>query len=432
MKLGIISLGCPKNTVDTECMLSCLGGYSITTNPREADAILINTCAFLKSARDESRKAVSDMIKQRKKGAKVIVAGCFVSKDLKSLKKKYPAVHAWLGVNDMMNVGEALQKGGIFVSSKPFIYKGGQHTVMLNPYSAYVKISDGCNHTCSFCAIPAIKGRYRSRKVQDIAAEVRDMVGSGAREINLISQDLTCYGRDNYKKPMLIPLLKAILGAVKKNFWLRLMYLYPDMKVLPGIIEVMRADRRVCRYIDIPFQHVSDRVLKSMKRGYGKQGIMQALETLRKADGITVRSSFITGYPGETAAEFNELHSFISAGYVDKAGVFGYSDETGTAAHRLGGKMPGPVIEKRKNILTLASAEVYHYNNSRQLGKEQTVLITAARPGGGFLARPEGSAPDIDGYVTVKNSGKVRPGDFCRVRITGLKNNEPVGEVIGK
>ena len=431
MKLGIVNLGCPKNTVDTECMLSCLDSFSITTSAADADVILINTCAFLKDARTESRKAVSDMIRQKKKNAKVIVAGCFVTKDLSGLQKEFPGVHAWLGVNDLMSVGEAIRNGGVYVSGKPFIYKSAQHTVMLNPYSAYVKISDGCNHRCSFCAIPAIKGKYRSRSMEDIASEIKGMVDSGIKEINLISQDLTYYGRDNYGRPMLDALLRAILKKTKKYFWLRLLYLYPDKKVISGIKKVMEADPRLYRYIDIPFQHVSDRVLSSMKRGYKKADIMETLKLLRTVQGgITIRSSFIAGYPGETERDFTELLDFVSAGHVDKAGVFGYSDEPGTSAHKLKGKHNKKTVDSRKKRLMLASSQVYHYNNERQAGMKKTVLVTGIKGKNTYFARTQENAPDIDGYITVSSRKRLVPGGFYTASVTGTKNFELQGEII--
>lgn len=431
MKLGLINLGCPKNTVDTECMLSCLNGYSITTLARDADVILINTCAFLKDARDESRKAVSDMIRQRKKGAKVIVAGCFVTKDLKGLQKSFPAVHAWLGVNDLMRVAEAVRDGGVFTSGKPFIYTSGQHAVMLNPYSAYVKISDGCNHKCSFCGIPAIKGKYRSRKINDVAREIKAMVDSGIKEINLISQDLTYFGRDNYGKPMLDALLRAILRKTKKYFWLRLLYLYPDIRVIEGVKKAMESDPRLCRYIDIPFQHVNGRVLSSMKRGYGKKEILEVLKLLRSIHGgITIRSSFIAGYPGETVKEFDEMLDFVSAGYVDKAGVFAYSDEPGTAAYGLKGKLGKKAVKDREKRLLLASSQVYLYNNEKQAGLRKKALITAKTGKNTYLARTQENAPDIDGYITVRSRKALKPGEFREIILTGVKNFELEGELI--
>lgn len=418
MKLGIINLGCPKNTVDTEVMLSCLKGMAITTNPKEADVILINTCAFLKSARKESSDAIRDMIKYGKKGVKIIVAGCFVTKDLNGLKKAFPGVFAWLGVNDMMNIGEAVRLGGDFTSEKPFVYKGKNHTAMLNPYSAYVKISEGCNHKCSFCIIPQIKGRYRSRKIADIAAEVARLVSSGIKEINLISQDLTYYGRDLYAKPVLDRLLKAILKKTRGYFWLRLLYLYPDFKVLKSIMPVIKNDSRVLRYFDIPFQHVNDRILKSMKRGYGKNEIMKTIDLIRtNLPGATIRTSFITGYPGEGKNEFAELLEFIRHGHVDRPGVFGYSDEPDSGAYGLTAKVKSKIIKQREKALTSAAAKVYYNISAKEQGQKKEALITAKAGKNAYLARTAGNAPDIDGYVSIESKTRLKPGQFCVVRI---------------
>jgi ribosomal protein S12 methylthiotransferase len=431
MKIGIVNLGCPKNTVDTECMLSALNGFSITTSAKDADVILINTCAFLREAREESAKAVSDMLGEKRKGAKVIVAGCFVTRDLPGLRKKFPGVHAWLGVNDLMNIGGAVKSGGVFTGSAPYIYKSSQHTVMLNPYSAYVKISDGCNHRCSFCVIPSIKGRYRSRKIQDIALEIKNLVNGGIKEINLISQDLTYYGRDIYGRSVLDRLVRAILKKTKKYFWLRLLYLYPDLSVIRGVAGIMPEDPRLCRYVDIPFQHVNDRILRSMKRGYGKREIIRCVELLRSVPGgVTIRSSFIAGYPGETEKEFADLLDFTAVGVVDKAGVFPYSDEPGTAAYKLRGKLSKKTIDARKKRLILASSRVYYYNNKRQVGLTRQVLITGEKAKNTYLARTQENAPDIDSYITVRAGRKLKTGGFYEVRITGMKNYELAGEEI--
>ncbi len=433
MKLGVISLGCPKNTVDTECMLSMLSGFTLTTDPADADVIIINTCAFLKSAREESRSAISDMLGFRKKNPrlKIVVAGCYVSKDLEELQKKYPQIHGWVGVNDIENTGRAVKEGGIFASSKPFIYKGASHTVMLNPYSAYVKISEGCNHRCSFCAIPGIKGRYRSRKTGDIAAEIKRLVEGGVKEINLISQDLVYYGADLYGKKMLPLLLKRILASTDKYFWLRLLYLYPDEEVITKTAGVMASDGRVCAYADIPFQHISDSVLKSMKRGYGRASVERVIQTLRKkVKGIVIRSSFIAGYPGETEADLSELKEFISSGAVDRAGVFEYSDEPGTAAYLMKGKNPAPVIKRRTKALMLASALICEYNNNKLLGTVTEAVITGKTGKNKYSGRAKQNAPDIDGYLRLSSAHNLKPGDFVKARITGMSGPELKGEVL--
>ncbi len=427
MKLGVINLGCPKNTVDTEVMISYLSDFHLTSNPAEADYILINTCGFLKASRDESTGAISDMLEN--KNAKVIVAGCFVTKDIKNLKKRFKNVHAWVGVNDMSNIRKAVEKGGLYLDSAPCVYKGKEHVTLLNPYSAYVKISDGCNHRCSFCTIPSIKGRYRSRKIEDIADEINTLVKSGVKEVNLISQDLTYYGRDNYGKPVLGKLLAAITKKVKKDFWLRLLYLYPDFAVIKDIVKAMKNDKRICRYMDIPFQHVSDRVLKSMKRGYGKMDITDIISYVKaQAPGMSLRTSFITGYPGETNAEFEELLNFISAGYVEKSGIFPYSDEQGTYAAGIKPKTAFAVIKRRQESLALASADVCYYNNSKEKGQTKKTLVIGRRSKNLFLGRTGDNAPDIDNYILVKSKKNLKTGEFYDVKITGFNKFDLIGE----
>lgn len=429
MKLGVINLGCPKNTVDTEVMMSYLRDYTLTTNPSDADYILINTCGFLKASRLESSKAISDMLKNKK--CKVIVAGCFVTKDLKNLKKKYKAVYAWVGVNDISNIRRALEKGGVYTNSDPCVYKGKEHVTLLNPYSAYVKISDGCNHRCSFCVIPSIKGKYRSRKIEDIAQEVKTLVESGVSEINLISQDLTYYGRDNYGGPKIGRLMRAILKKTKKFFWLRLLYLYPDYGPIKDIVEVMIKDQRVCRYLDIPFQHVSDNILKSMKRCYTRDEVQKVIEYIKlELPAVSLRTSFITGYPGETASDFKKLEEFISSGYIEKSGIFAYSDEPGTCAYALKPKIKPAVIKQRQKILAAAAAEVCYFNNSREAGKIKKVIVIGERAKGIYMGRTEENAPDIDNYIIFKSKKIFKPGDFAKVLVSGFEKFDLIGAAI--
>jgi len=435
LKLGIINLGCPKNLVDTECMISGLDNYEITRSPSEADVILINTCAFLKEAREESEKAISDMLayKKKNKDLKVIVAGCYVAKEKDYLSKKFPQVYSWIGVNDIKNINKALNEKGTYDKSRPFIYSCGDRKMLLNPYSAYVKIADGCNHRCSFCTIPAIKGRYRSRKIEDIVREIDALTRSGIKEINLISQDLTFYGKDLYGRKKIGALLSVILNRVKPKFWLRLLYLYPDFEAIKQIIGVMKNDKKhvICRYLDIPFQHVNDFILKSMKRGYRKKDILKILDYAEKnVPGITIRSSFITGYPGEDRKKFDELLSIIKEGRIKKAGFFAYSDEPGTTAYKLKGKISGKESEKRKKGLLLASKKVYYYNNIKEKGKIKAVLVIGSAGKNLFIARDEINAPDIDSHVIIKSIEKLQIGGFYRAKINGFKGYDLIGEAL--
>lgn len=431
MKLGIVNLGCPKNTVDTECMMSYLGGFILTNDPKDADVIVVNTCAFLKDARDESSEAIRDMISYQKYNPdlKVIVAGCYVSKDITDLKKQFPGIHALVGVNDIYNIKKAVEKGGIYNSSAPFVYKGTNHTVVLNPYSAYVKISEGCNHKCSFCTIPSIKGKYRSRKIPDIAEETASLVHSGIKEINLISQDLIYYGMDIYGKKKLDSLLKSIMKKIDKKFWLRLLYLYPDIEVIKRVVDVIKKESRILKYFDIPFQHVSDDILKSMRRGYRKKDIIAIIELIKtEIPEAEIRTSFITGYPGERKSHFNELLDFVQGGMVEKAGIFGYSDEPGTYAYGLKGKVAAKEIEMRKETLMVASAQVCHYNNKNKKGSKIPAIIVGQQSKDTFVGRTAFDAPDIDNYIFIKSKRNIKTGSVIKATVTGAVDTDLKGE----
>ncbi|MEI7640751.1 MAG: 30S ribosomal protein S12 methylthiotransferase RimO [bacterium] len=435
MKIGIVNLGCPKNIVDTECMLATLGEFSVTISPRDADAIIINTCGFLKAAREEAEKNIEEMLAYIKfnKALKVIVAGCYVTKDKQKLIEKYPQVYAWVGVNDIKNMKKALEGGGVYINSYPYIATYRERSVVLNTYSAYVKISDGCNHRCAFCLIPSIKGAYRSRTLADIVKETLVLTNSGIKEICFISQDTTHYGRDIYKTAKIGPLLSAVMGKIKKKFWLRIMYLYPELSVIKDIVAQMKKDSRICRYFDIPFQHVSDKILKSMKRGYGKKEIFEIIKYIKEnLPDAEIRSSFITGYPGESEKEFKELLEFIKEGYVDKAGFFAYSDEREAASYALTGKVNKKTAENRRKLLALAYEKFCESNNKKHIGKIKEVLITGREKKGFLKGRTAQNAPDIDTYVLVKTGKKTLSEGFCKVRITKSEKFDLIGELAWK
>jgi len=413
-KIGLVNLGCPKNLVDLEVMLSFLKNYLITLNPRQADFLIINTCAFIKSARRESIDTIKTILKQKGKNTKVIVTGCFVSKDFKLLKDKFNDIYAWVGVNNLADIKDAIKKGGIYLSSKPFIYKSKNRTVLLNNCSAYVKISDGCNHKCSFCIIPFIKGKYRSRNIEDIVDEVKNLVAAGVKEINLISQDTSYYGKDIYNYFAIDKLLKKILKNIKKYFWLRLMYLYPNFSIINKIVKIMKNDKRVCRYFDLPFQHINTDILSAMHRGYSRNEIERIINFIKKElpDSV-IRSSFITGYPGETKKQFNELLFFIKNGKIDKPGFFKYSDEKGTQSFNCKNKISKDVINKRFKILTLAAKKISNYDSN---GVVKKVLITGIKNKNLYTGRTQTNAPDIDDYLLVSSKESLQTGNFYDIK----------------
>jgi len=413
--IGLINLGCPKNIVDLEVMLSFLDGYSITLKLKEADFIIINTCAFIKSARRETMDVIKTVFQNKNKKAKVIIAGCFVSKDVKLLMNKFKDVYAWIGVNDIQNIRNALINGGIFISSKPFIYNHKQRKVLLNSYSAYVKISEGCNHKCSFCVIPQIKGRYRSREIKDIVNEIKNLTDAGIKEINLISQDSSFYGRDVYGYYALDKLIKEILKSVKKYFWIRIMYLYPDFNLIKKIINLMKKDGRICRYFDIPFQHINTEILRNMQRGYSRDDVENIINFINhELPDAVIRGSFIAGYPGETDVKFNELLFFVKSGKINIPGFFKYSDEPGTPAYNKKNKVKNELINKRYNVLLRAAKKIRHYKKKE--GKEK-VLITGIKKNNLYTARTQQNAPDIDDYLLISSEKDLIAGNFYDIKI---------------
>ncbi|MCX7697997.1 MAG: 30S ribosomal protein S12 methylthiotransferase RimO [Candidatus Goldbacteria bacterium] len=420
MNIGIINLGCPKNTVDIECMLSFLEDFTITKNPENADVIIINTCGFLKKAREESEKAIKDMLRYKEKNTnlKIIVSGCLVEKEKENLIDKYKDVHSFIGVNELKKIFAAIKTGGVYLNTKPYIYSAKEHKVLLNEISAYVKIADGCNRKCSFCVIPQIKGKYRSRKIDDIVAEIKNLISTGVKEINLISQDSSYYGVDIYGKKKLPDLIEKILKQIKDYFWLRIMYLYPDFDIVKKLIKIMKKDRRLCRYFDIPFQHINDNILRDMKRGHKKNYIIKIIKYIRKQiENAVIRSSFIVGFPGEGKKEYNELLDFIKQGVIDKPGFFAYSDEPGTEAFLLKNKNNSKKIKMRLKKLTVVSKKICYYNNKKLKNKKIECLIVGNKNKNIFLARNQNNAPDVDDFILLENYGNIQKGKFYKVRI---------------
>ncbi len=420
LNIGVINLGCPKNTVDMECMLSSLKNFTITKEPNKADVIIINTCGFLKKARLESEKAIKDMLKYKKenKKLKIIIAGCYVEKEKEKLIKKYKNyIHSFIGVNDLNKILRSIKYGGEYLDSKPYIYNSNERKILLNEISTYVKIADGCNRKCSFCVIPQIKGSYRSRTIDDIIKEIKNLIAAGVKEINLISQDSSYYGVDIYGKKKLIDLIKKILKEIKEYFWLRIMYLYPDFSIVKDLVKIMKIDKRLCRYFDMPFQHINNKILHNMKRGHNKEYLLKIIKYIKKEiKDAVIRSSFIVGFPGEGEKEYNELLCFIKQGLIDKPGFFLYSDEPGTDAFNLENKNDLKEIKKRYKKLTVVAKNICYYNNKKLKNKIVNCLIVGNKNKNFFLGRTQYNAPDIDDYI-VLNNNNIAKGNFYKIKI---------------
>ncbi|MEN8184104.1 MAG: 30S ribosomal protein S12 methylthiotransferase RimO [Myxococcota bacterium] len=423
------SLGCPKNRLDTEVMLGSLAleGYAIAERLEDADAVVVNTCSFIESAREESIQAILDMADRRESGAlrALLVAGCLPQRYGAELAKELPEVDAFLGTGTFPEVGAVLHDAlegrsrGVYVEAgHTHLYDEHSPRILIGPtHTAYVKISEGCDRVCAFCAIPGIRGRFQSRTPESVVAEARQLAESGAREINLVAQDATAFGKDLPGRPGLAALLRA-LDEVEGLDWIRQLYLYPSA-LSDELIEVLAGSRRVLPYVDVPFQHASDRMLRAMKRGTTGERQRTLVERLREGiPDLTLRTTFIVGFPGETEEDFEELLDFVRDARFDRLGVFRYSDEEGTAAYAFEEKVPRAVARERYRRLTDLQHGIMRETLEGLVGSEARVLVDEAGPGG-VRGRLSSQAPEIDGVVFLK--GDAAPGDLVPARITGVR-----------
>jgi ribosomal protein S12 methylthiotransferase len=441
--LCVVSLGCPKNLVDTETMVgqAIPRGFDLVAEPEEADAILINTCSFIQPSRDESVATIEDYLdfKRHGKARAVVVAGCMAQSHREELESRFPDVDAFLDFEGEKTVGETLvrlmARGKKSKKKKPTPAEKLPpyfRMVLTPPHTAYLRISDGCDHICSFCIIPQIRGPHQSRTMEEVVAEANDLVVEGVREINLIAQDSSAYGLDIYGERKLDQLLRQ-LNEVEGIDWIRVMYAYPT-EVTDRLIETMAELPRVVKYIDLPLQHASPKVLQAMKRPHTPKYLEELIEKIRKAmPGVSLRSTFITGFPGETEEDFQMLLDFCRRMQFEHAGCFIYShEERSTSAH-----LPNPVSpevqQERYERLVKVLTEASEKQIARRVGSETDVLIDG--PSGIFpdfvRGRHSGQAPDIDGVVYVPAEA-AEPGEMVRVSLTAAKGydlfSEPVTE----
>lgn len=429
MKAGIISLGCAKNLVDTEVMLGIMQsrGITITPNPAEADILIINTCAFIASAKEESIATILNFAEYKTAGRckSLIAAGCLGQRYRQELLDEMPELDAIIGTGAWDRVIEAIEetlKGRrvILIGDEKIIYSAKTPRLRTTPnYTAYVKISEGCDHACAFCAIPLIRGRQISRTIEDIFAEVSRLADEGVKEINLIAQDTTNYGRDIYGKPSLANLLRELV-KIEKISWIRILYAYPQ-SFTDELIELMAAEEKICKYVDIPLQHASDSVLKRMHRPDTKKSVEELLNKLReKIPGVSIRSTFIVGYPGETDEEFEELKNFLIAQRLDKVGIFVYSPEEDTAAYEMDGQILENVAGERYHELMSIQSLISQEINENLVGTEFDVLIEARdREDNSVVAgRSYREAPEVDGQIYIENDDESLEGDIVRVKVS--------------
>ena len=434
MRIGAISLGCDKNRVDTEKMLSRLvgGGHTLVGSEEEADVIIVNTCAFIDKAKEESIDEILSAIaaKNAGKGKKVIVTGCLAQRYADTLKKEFPEVDAILGIADYDAILKTIKdvEDGEKVLNCANLDAFYSDRVLTTPYHyAYLKIADGCSNHCTYCAIPSIRGKYRSEKLEDLICEAKKLSDDGVKELILVAQDVTRYGTDFDGKPHLIELLDRLS---KLDFaWIRLLYLYPEM-VDDALIEYVKNNDKIAKYMDIPLQHVDDDVLKRMNRRTDEKSIRELIAKLKNA-GIAVRTTFICGFPGETQEQFEKLEKFVKEVKFDYAGFFAYSREEGTPADKLDGHLDESIKEERANKLRAIQEKIIKSRNKELIGSKIKVIyddIDYDRQK--FVGRSQTQAPDIDNVTLFESDEEVRIGEFYDVEITGSDGIDLVGKVI--
>jgi ribosomal protein S12 methylthiotransferase len=442
IKVGMVSLGCPKNLVDSEVMLGTLEGkgYELTPDPAEADVIVVNTCTFIDPARKESVDTILEMAEFKKSGRcrRLVVAGCMVQAHHDELRASIPEIDALVGLNDIERIAEAcaLEAGARFEAGRgaaEYLYSERSPRILATPgYSAYLKISEGCDHTCSFCAIPSFRGVQRSRPIASIVEEARRLASQGVVELNLIAQDTTDYGGDLGDGATPAGLLRA-LDAVDGLRWIRVMYAYPN-RVTHEFIDALAGGRRIARYLDMPLQHADAEMLRVMRRGGSGEAHLRLVETLRaRVPGIALRTTFIVGFPGETETQFRTLCGFVETAAFDHMGVFIYSEEKGTPAAALPDDVPAAVKEERRARLMGIQEKHLARRRKALVGRTVEVLVEGPHPESELLlaGRVEGQAPEIDGGVILTDAPRVLyPGEFVSVRIETAHAHDLVGPVV--
>jgi ribosomal protein S12 methylthiotransferase len=473
-KVGFVSLGCPKNLVDSEVMMGLLAqaGAELTARAADADVIVVNTCSFIESAQQESVNTILEMARHKTVGRakKLVVAGCLVERFRDEIQKNIPEVDAVVGTGELENIlaaagvtplrenhspfnilssrpeGEARLAQGRFsrenwdgaIADLPnYLYDDATPRVLATSHhTAYIKIAEGCDHPCSFCIIPQLRGKFRSRRFESVIAEAERLAHSGVREVTLIGQDTTCYGEDFALKDGLALLLEKLAG-IEDLRWVRFLYAYPN-KITTRLLETIAAHDKICSYIDVPLQHASPTVLKRMKRGGGAEIFLRSIEKMRRMiPGLTLRTSFIVGFPGETEEEFEELCAFVRQAEFDWMGAFGYSDQEGPGAYSNDDKLSPREIERRRKHLMEIQRKISKTGKKRLLGREVDLLLEGTSEESDLLleGRTPMHAPEIDGKVFVNDVAEeveAKPGEFYRCQITEAHDYDLVAKILAK
>ncbi len=437
MKVAFISLGCAKNLVNTEQMMALVraAGHTVTGEPQGAAVAVLNTCGFIESAKSEAIQSILELAALKEAGelGKLLVTGCLSQRYQRELLEELPEVDGVLGTGSYTEIVPALEE--LAAGGRPYRFGDIHHTqedgarmVSTPPYTAYLKIAEGCDNHCAYCVIPSLRGRYRSRTLESLLEEAQTLADSGVQELIVIAQDITRYGTDLYGRRMLGELLRKLCRL--PFHWIRLHYLYPD-EVDEELIEVLASEHKILRYLDLPLQHINDGILKAMNRRSTKAEVLALLARLReKLPGLVLRTSLICGLPGEGEGEFEELAEFLRQAKIERAGIFQFSPEEGTPAAEMAGQVPPETAGRRVELLVDLQSHVMDGWNESRLGEVLEVLCEGFDGNMGcYAGRSYADSPDIDGKVFFTAGGVVPAGSFVNVRITGMSDGDLTGEI---
>lgn len=437
-KFHFTSLGCARNLVDSEVMIGILlkAGFEMSQKMEEADFLVVNTCGFLASSRQEGMDTIAELFQTKKESAKVIVAGCMVQKHSHEIKEKFPQVHYLLGSGDVEKILEAVQAGasGEAVTSARSYLEWGEvpRTISTPKHYAYLKIAEGCKKRCAFCIIPTIKGPLKSKVAAQVLKEFQALLSQGVFEVILIAQDLGDFGKDRKEKGALAALLREML-KVDQKFWLRLLYLYPD-EIDEELIAVMKSDARICPYLDMPIQHINDGMLKAMHRTTSKAQILDTIQMLRKEiPHVVIRTSLMVGFPGETDEQFQEMLDFVRKIALDNVGIFKFSLEKEAYAAKLPNQISEEVKQTRFEKLADVQLKQVVKRNKKMIGRKLSAIVEGFHPESKLLlrARHSGQCPDIDGQIIINDGRKVTGfGELYEVEITDCTDYDLIGKVL--
>lgn len=435
MNIFIDTLGCAKNEYDSQMMAAALveRGCRIVFDPEEADIMIVNTCGFIEDAKRESIERIFELAEEKNRDMKLVVTGCLSERYHKELSEEMPEVDMFFGVNDYDKLPDILLAGGEtgqdMVGDVLDDLRYRKRDFEEGDYTGYLKIAEGCNNACSFCAIPSIRGPYRSKRIEDCVREAQDMADAGIRELILIAQDTSQYGRDLYGKLCLPELLKK-LCLIEGIEWIRLMYVY-DNGITDELVQTIREEPKICKYIDMPIQHVSDRVLRRMRRQSTGASIRAAIENLREnIPDVHIRTTLLVGFPGETEEDINELLDFIDNMKIDRLGAFAFSDEEGTPSFEMDGKLDEETKQARRNAVMEHQLRVSEELNEKKIGRTYEVIVDEIIDENVYSGRTRYDSPEIDCNVTFSSDRELYPGDIAAVRINNAYEYDLEGEEV--